>query len=270
MANVKFKVLGVWHTIPSIKGEKGDAGDALPIGGTVGQVLMKNSSTDNDATWKNPVTNYTEKTTPVNADLVLIADSADSNNPKKLSWTNIKAFLKTYFDTLYNNYVHPANHPASIITQDASNRFVTDTEKTTWNSKANGTHTHATSDVTGLDTALSGKASSIHTHAISDVTGLQTALDGKSAKSTVENKTLLASGWTGASAPFSQDIAVTGVTATSFQEWLESLTITSAELLALQSANIIDGGQSTGTVTFKAFGVKPTIDIPIRVIKRGD
>jgi hypothetical protein len=36
-----------------------------------------------------------------------------------------------------NNYVHPATHAPSIITQDASNRFVTDTEKTTWNAKAN-------------------------------------------------------------------------------------------------------------------------------------
>ena len=35
-----------------------------------------------------------------------------------------------------NYYVHPANHPASVITQDASNRFVSDTEKTTWNAKA--------------------------------------------------------------------------------------------------------------------------------------
>ena len=34
-----------------------------------------------------------------------------------------------------NNYVHPANHLASIITQDASNRFVTDTEKSAWNAK---------------------------------------------------------------------------------------------------------------------------------------
>lgn len=34
-----------------------------------------------------------------------------------------------------NNYVHPANHPASIITQDANNRFVSDTEKSTWNAK---------------------------------------------------------------------------------------------------------------------------------------
>lgn len=35
-----------------------------------------------------------------------------------------------------NSYTHPANHPPSIITQDASNRFVTDTEKSTWNGKS--------------------------------------------------------------------------------------------------------------------------------------
>lgn len=39
-----------------------------------------------------------------------------------------------------NNYAHPANHPPSIITQDTENRFVTDAEKTAWNSKeASGT-----------------------------------------------------------------------------------------------------------------------------------
>jgi len=37
-----------------------------------------------------------------------------------------------------NNYTHPANHPPAIITQDASNRFVTDTEKATWNGKEDG------------------------------------------------------------------------------------------------------------------------------------
>jgi hypothetical protein len=34
-----------------------------------------------------------------------------------------------------NNYNHPANHPASIITQDENNRFVTDAEKAAWNGK---------------------------------------------------------------------------------------------------------------------------------------
>lgn len=32
-----------------------------------------------------------------------------------------------------NNYVHPANHPATMITQDATHRFATDTEKAKWN-----------------------------------------------------------------------------------------------------------------------------------------
>lgn len=34
-----------------------------------------------------------------------------------------------------NKYTHPTKHPPSIITQDASNRFVTDAEKSTWNAK---------------------------------------------------------------------------------------------------------------------------------------
>jgi hypothetical protein len=34
-----------------------------------------------------------------------------------------------------SNYTHPVNHPPSIISQDPSNRFVTDAEKVTWNAK---------------------------------------------------------------------------------------------------------------------------------------
>ena len=34
-----------------------------------------------------------------------------------------------------NNYTHPDTHPASMIEQNASHRFVTDAEKTTWNNK---------------------------------------------------------------------------------------------------------------------------------------
>lgn len=43
------------------------------------------------------------KATPVDADLIPIVDSADSNALKKLTWANVKATLKTYFDTLYVN-----------------------------------------------------------------------------------------------------------------------------------------------------------------------
>jgi hypothetical protein len=49
--------------------------------------------------------------------------------------------------------------------------------------KANTTHTHTQSDVTGLVTALSGKAAVSHTHAESEITGLVTDLAGKAAVS---------------------------------------------------------------------------------------
>lgn len=42
---------------------------------------------------------------------------------------------KSKLTELYN-YVHPSTHPATMITQDATHRFVTDTEKNTWNAKA--------------------------------------------------------------------------------------------------------------------------------------
>ncbi len=44
----------------------------------------------------------TGKTTPVDADEVPLVDSAASNVLKKLTWANVKATLKTYFDTLYS------------------------------------------------------------------------------------------------------------------------------------------------------------------------
>lgn len=65
--------------------------------------------------------------------------------------------------------------------QDASGNVITTTyaTKTELAGKANASHTHATSEVTSLDTALAGKANASHTHEISDVTNLQTTLDGK-------------------------------------------------------------------------------------------
>ena len=46
----------------------------------------------------------TGKTTPVDGDSVGLIDSEASNVLKNLTWANIKATLKTYFDTLYSSY----------------------------------------------------------------------------------------------------------------------------------------------------------------------
>lgn len=52
------------------------------------------------------------------------------------------------------NYTHPSNHPANIITQDANNRFVSDTEKATWNGKVGPSHSHTKSQITDFPTSL--------------------------------------------------------------------------------------------------------------------
>lgn len=67
------------------------------------------------------VNGATSKTTPVDADQIGLMDSAASNVLKKLSWANIKATLKTYFDTLYQaagTYLTAANNLS-----DVSNKF---------------------------------------------------------------------------------------------------------------------------------------------------
>nr|DAI00137.1 MAG TPA: hypothetical protein [Caudoviricetes sp.] len=95
-------------------------------------------------------------------------------------------------------------------------------------------------------------------------------LDSKANKSIDITATLLASGWMGENAPYIYNLSVTGVTGTSNQEYLPALGITTEQLEALQGANIQDDGQAEGTVTLKAFGTKPSIDLPIRIILRGD
>ena len=109
-------------------------------------------------------------------------------------------------------YVHPATHPATMITQDSTHRFVTDTEKSTWNAKASTAVANVSSNglmssadkvkldgiATGanrttvdsslsststnpvqnkvINTALAGKAASSHTHTKSQITDFPSSL----------------------------------------------------------------------------------------------
>jgi len=60
-----------------------------------------NSGNETVTSAGNLINSATAKITPIDADYVGLMDSAASNILKKLSWANLKATLKTYFDTLY-------------------------------------------------------------------------------------------------------------------------------------------------------------------------
>jgi len=70
-----------------------------------------------------------------------VHDDLSPDADEHIDWTLTNAkniHADNYTDTVYS---HPANHPPSIITQDSSNRFVTDAEKSTWSGKSDA-HSH--------------------------------------------------------------------------------------------------------------------------------
>lgn len=89
------------------------------------------------------------------------------------------------------------------------------------------------------------------------------------ATGTTLSVTLASASWTGTAAPYTYTISNSAITATSTQEVSPATDITADQLTALQSANIIDGGQAAGSMTLKAFGEKPSVDIPVRIIVKG-
>lgn len=70
-----------------------------------------------------------------------IANKADKNHTHTAATTAAAGFMsaadKTKLDgiaTGANKYIHPDAHPATMVTQDSTHRFITDTERTNWTS----------------------------------------------------------------------------------------------------------------------------------------
>jgi hypothetical protein len=129
----------------------------------------------------------------------------------------------------------------------------------------NTTYTVGTASYSGTTKLYAGTGSA------TDGTLTQKAIDanytGKSAKASV---TLSASGWSGTASPYTNTIAVSGVTATNNVEILIPSTVTAAQAESWMSAGILCGSQATNSITLKAYGDKPSIDIPIECIIRKD
>lgn len=101
-----------------------------------GYVKKQDVDTALSDTSTNPVANKTVKTA--------LDKKVDSVSGKQLSTEDYTSAEKTKLSgiaTGANNYTHPSTHAATMITQDSTHRFVTDTEKTTWNSKLDASST---------------------------------------------------------------------------------------------------------------------------------
>lgn len=95
-------------------------------------------------------------------------------------------------------------------------------------------------------------------------------LEQKADKSTIVNAVLDKDDWVGSEAPYTQTLTVTGVTATNNCEIVTNADITAEQVVEFSNAVILGTTQSEDSITFKAFGIKPNIDLPITVIIRGD
>lgn len=165
-ANDKTKLNNIANNANNYNHPTSSGNKHIPSGGSKDQILRW--SEDGTAVWgAENNTTYSVVTTSANG----LMSSTDKT---KLDGIAVNA----------NNYTHPTSHPASIIVQDANNRFVTDTEKTTWNAKAstsvattsaNGLMSAA--DKVKLDSISSGTGNYVHpaTHPASMITGLHSA-----------------------------------------------------------------------------------------------
>lgn len=96
----------------------------------------------------------------------------------------------------------------------------------------------------------------------------KSAIDANTAKlvTTSKNITLSASSWSGGTYTISDSL----ITATSNQEIIPATNISADQYKALVKASLVATGQTAGSITIKAFGTTPTINIPVTIIFRGE
>lgn len=115
-------------------------------------------------------------------------------------------------------------------------------------------------------TDISSVADGTLTNAVKVHNDKITAIENKLV-TTSKSFTLAAASWTSSN---TYTISDTLITTTSNQDFYPAESITASQLEALQLANIVATAQAAGSVTLKAFGDKPTVNIPIKILFRGE
>ena len=170
---------------------------------------------------------------------------------KGLSTNDLTNTLKSNYDTAYN-YSISAHAPT-----DAEKNVIVGIQKNGTNlsvdsnRKVNITVPTKTSDLTNDSSFVTQ-------------TTLNTAI--ATTKSKTVPATLFASNWTGASAPYTYILAVTDVTASSNGSLRIAQSAADEQFAAWGAAQLRVTAQVAGTLTVKATGTVPTIDIPVEVL----
>lgn len=109
-------------------------------------------------------------------------------------------------------------------------------------------------------------------HAANGADAISPASILAAAKSTLATAVLYKDNWSNSAYTLTAaDVAaLAAITAETAWEVLPGLSATDAEIEALQDANLLDGGQAAGSITIRAKNGAPTIDVPVRIIIRGD
>ena len=81
--------------------------------------------------------------------------------------------------------------------------------------------------------------------------------------------TLATASWTGSSAPYSYKISNSKILANSNVDISPASSVTDAQALAYVASAFVPGAVATGSVTIKAYGKKPKVDLPVVLLIHG-
>lgn len=194
------------------------------------------------------VKDFTAKTTPVDADVTLIIDSEASNDNKKITFGNIKAFVKTYLDTFYQTIlvsgtsIKTINSTSLLGSGDiAISTSVSDGDKGDITVSGSGTVWNIDAAVVGLTELSASGTPSGSTFLRGDNTWAAPASSGDVSKvgTPVNNQVGV---WTG-------DGTLEGDASLTFDTTTDTLAVAASGKIAMGAVNIIDDTAGTTTLS---------------------
>lgn len=151
------------------------------------------------------------------------------------------------------DYASPDNIPTKLseLLEDTTHRLVSDVEKDAWNAKPNAED---------IPTKLSDLTGDTTHRVVSDTE--KATWNSKADKSASKAATLTAAGWNDGV----QTLAVSGITAAANGSLRIAQSATDEQFAAWGAAQPRVTAQAAGSLTVKAVGTAPTIDIPVEVV----